>query len=229
MIKTVLFDLDDTIFDFKMSERIALTKTLINLGIEPDDYIISQYNKYNISQWKRLELGEISREEVKVNRYRLLFDELGINASPEFATAVYEENLAVGHYFIDGAVDMLENIYKTYDLYLVSNGAKKVQDGRLASADISHFFKDIFISEVAGHEKPGIEFFNYCFDRIPNFSEDNTIIIGDSLSSDIKGGINAGIKTMWFNPHFDENTNSIIPDYEIHSLNEIKEMLSKIN
>ncbi|MDE5964766.1 MAG: YjjG family noncanonical pyrimidine nucleotidase, partial [Eubacterium sp.] len=211
MIKTVLFDLDDTIFDFKMSERTALTKTLLKLGIEPNDYIISRYSEYNISQWKRLELGEISRDEVKVNRYRLLFKEFCIDSSPELATSIYEEYLAVGHYFIDGAVDMLESIYKTYDLYLVSNGAKKVQDGRLASADISHFFKDIFISEVAGHEKPSIEFFNYCFDRIPNLNKNNTIIIGDSLSSDIKGGINAGIKTMWFNPHFDENTSSIIP------------------
>lgn len=228
MIKTVLFDLDDTIFDFKMSERLALTKTLLKLRIEPKDYIISQYSKYNISQWKRLELGEITREEVKVNRYRLLFDEFGIDASPELATAVYEENLAVGHYFIDGAVDMLESIYKTYDLYLVSNGAKKVQDGRLADANISHFFKDIFISEVVGHEKPSIEFFNYCFERIPSFNKENTIIIGDSLSSDIKGGIHAGIKTMWFNPHFDKNTSSVTPDYEIHSLNEINELLKEI-
>ncbi|MDE5973846.1 MAG: YjjG family noncanonical pyrimidine nucleotidase [Eubacterium sp.] len=228
MIKTVLFDLDDTIFDFKMSERTALTKTLLKLGIEPNDYIISRYSEYNISQWKRLELGEISRDEVKVNRYRLLFKEFGIDSSPELATSIYEEYLAVGHYFIDGAVDMLESIYKTYDLYLVSNGAKKVQDGRLASADISHFFKDIFISEVVGHEKPNPKFFKYCFDRIPNLNKNNTIIIGDSLSSDIKGGINAGIKTMWFNPHFDENTSNIIPDYEIHGLNEVKELLKEI-
>ena len=131
MIKTVLFDLDDTIFDFKKSERTALTKTLVKLGIEPNDYIINQYSKYNISQWKRLELGEISREEVKVNRYKLLFDELNINTSPLLATSIYEENLAVGHFFIDGAVNMLESIYNDYDLYLVSNGAKKVQDGRL--------------------------------------------------------------------------------------------------
>lgn len=228
MIKTVLFDLDDTIFDFKMSERIALTKTLIHLGIEPDNYIISQYSKYNISQWKRLELGEISREEVKVNRYKLLFEEFNINASPELATAIYEENLAIGHYFIDGAVDMLESIYKTYDLYLVSNGAKRVQDGRLADANISQYFKDIFISEVVGQEKPSLEFFNYCFQRIPNFNKDNTIIIGDSLSSDIKGGINAGIKTMWFNPHLENNGSEIKPDYEIHCLNEIKELLKAI-
>ena len=228
MIKTVLFDLDDTIFDFKKSERTALTKTLVKLGIEPNDYMINQYSKYNISQWKRLELGEISREEVKVNRYKLLFDELNINTSPLLATSIYEENLAVGHFFIDGAVNMLESIYNDYDLYLVSNGAKKVQDGRLSGAGISHCFKDIFISEVVGHEKPSIKFFNYCFDKIPNFTKDNAIIIGDSLSSDIKGGINAGIKTVWFNPHYDKNTSSIRPDYEIHHLDEVIKTLNKI-
>lgn len=228
MIKTVLFDLDDTIFDFKMSERTALSRTLKELGIEVNDCIISQYSKYNISQWKRLELGEISREEVKVNRYRLLFDELGIDASPELATAIYEDRLAVGHYFIDGAIQMIESIYKNYDLYLVSNGAKKVQDGRLASAGISRYFKDIFISEVVGHEKPSIAFFKYCFDRIPNFSKENTIIIGDSLSSDIRGGINAGIKTVWFNPHSEKNESNTVPDYEIHRLDEVKQLLERL-
>lgn len=228
MVKTVFFDLDDTILNFKMSECVALSKTLVALGIEPTDYMISQYSKYNISQWKRLELGEISREEVKVNRYRLLFDEFGIDAKPEHATAIYEKNLAVGHYFIDGAREMLESLYNRYDLYLVSNGTKAVQDGRLKSADILHCFKDIFISEVVGCEKPSIHFFNYCFERIPNFSKDNAVIIGDSLSSDIKGGMNAGIKTIWFNPHFDKNDSQITPDYEIHSLDEIEKLLNRI-
>lgn len=225
MFKTILFDLDDTIFDFKKSERTALSKTLIKLNVEPTEYIINQYSKYNISQWKRLELGEISRDEVKVNRYKLLFDELGLDISPQLATSIYEENLAVGHFFIDGAADILEKLYKCYDLYLVSNGTKKVQDGRLASANISHYFKDIFISETVGFEKPNTEFFDYCFKRIPNFNKSEAIIIGDSLSSDIKGGIHAGIKTMWFNPHNQQNNTALHPDYEIHSLEEIIDIL----
>lgn len=226
MLKTILFDLDDTILDFKKSERAALTKTLKELDIEPTERILSQYSKYNISQWKRLELGEISRAEVKVNRYKLLFDEFNIDAAPELATAIYEKHLAVGHYFIDGAPEMLENLYTSYDLYLVSNGTKKVQDGRLASANITQYFKDIFVSEAVGFEKPSIKFFEYCFDRIPNFNKAQTVIIGDSLSSDIKGGINAGIKTIWFNPHHQQNNTALIPDYEIYTLNEIISCLS---
>lgn len=228
MIKTVLLDLDDTILDFKMSERIALTKTLNEFGIEADDYIISQYSKYNLSQWKRLEKGEITRQQVKVNRYKLLFDEMGIDLSPEKATAVYEKNLAVGHYFIDGAVDMLKSLCKKYDLYIVSNGSKTVQEGRLSTADIYKYVKGIFISEAVGCEKPHKEFFNYCFERISNFNKNEAVIIGDSLSSDIKGGKNAGIKTIWFNPDFAENNTDIIPDFEMHSPSEALDIISNI-
>lgn len=227
MIKTVLLDLDDTILDFKMSERVALTKTLNELNIEPTEEIIKKYSKYNISQWKRLELGEISREEVKVNRYKLLFDDIKVDASPQKATAIYEENLAHGHYFVDGAKEMLYSIYNDYNLYVVSNGAEKVQEGRMSTADISHCFKDIFISEVVGFEKPNVEFFNKVFSQIENFNADEAVIIGDSLSSDIKGGKNAKIKTVWFNPNGLE-CDDIVPDFQISSLDEIKPLLATL-
>lgn len=227
MIKTVLLDLDDTILDFKMSERVALTKTLNELSIEPTEEIIKKYSKYNISQWKRLELGEISREEVKVNRYKLLFDDIKVDASPQKATAIYEENLAHGHYFVDGAKETLYSICNDYNLYVVSNGAEKVQEGRMSTADISHCFKDIFISEVVGFEKPNVEFFNKVFSQIENFNADEAVIIGDSLSSDIKGGKNAKIKTVWFNPNGLEH-GDIVPDFQISSLDEIKPLLATL-
>ena len=232
MIKTVLLDLDDTILDFKMSERVALTKTLNELSIEPTEEIIKKYSKYNISQWKRLELGEISREEVKVNRYKLLFDDIKVDASPQKATAIYEENLAHGHYFVDGEMFMFAmkgSVIETndYNLYVVSNGAEKVQDGRMKSADINHCFKGIFVSEVVGFEKPNVEFFNKGFSQIENFNADETVIIGDSLSSDIKGGKNAKIKTVWFNPNGLEY-DDIVPDFQISSLDEIKPLLATL-
>lgn len=227
MIKTVLLDLDDTILDFKMSERVALTKTLNELSIEATEEIIKKYSKYNISQWKRLELGEISREEVKVNRYKLLFDDIKVDVSPQKATAIYEENLAHGHYFVYGAKEMLCSIYNDYNLYVVSNGAEKVQEGRMSTADISHCFKDIFISEVVGFEKPNVEFFNKVFSQIENFNADEAVIIGDSLSSDIKGGKNAKIKTVWFNPNGLEY-GDIVPDFQISSLDEIKPLLATL-
>ena len=228
MIKYVLVDLDDTLLDFKMSEKIALTKTLTQLGVDVNEQIVNKYSTYNISQWKRLELGEITREEVKINRYRLLFDDMGVDLSPELATKIYENYLAQGHYFIDGAKELLESIYNDYELYLVSNGSKRVQQGRLKSAAITQMFKGIFVSEDVGIEKPSIDFFNYVFSRIQNFDKAEAVIIGDSLSSDIKGGINAGIKTIWFNPKHNVNNSNIKPDFEIDSLKELPDLLRKI-
>lgn len=228
MIKYVLIDLDDTILDFKMSEKVALTKTLSQLGVDVNEQIVNKYSTYNISQWKRLELGEITREEVKINRYRLLFDYMGVDLSPELATKMYEDYLAQGHYFIDGAKELLEKIYNDYELYLVSNGSKRVQQGRLKSAAISQMFKEIFVSEDVGIEKPSIDFFNYVFSRIQNFDKAEAIIIGDSLSSDIKGGINAGIKTIWFNPKHNVNNSNLKPDFEIDSLKKLPDLLRKI-
>lgn len=228
MIKYVLLDLDDTILDFKMSERTALTKALTDLGVSVNEDIVKKYSEYNISQWKRLELGEITRDEVKINRYKLLFDDMGIDLSPETATKKYENYLAQGHFFIDGAKELLECICNDYELYLVSNGSKRVQSGRLKSADITHLFKDIFVSEDIGVEKPNADFFNHVFSRIENFDKTQTVIIGDSLSSDIRGGRNAAIKTVWFNPNHIKNDSGIIPDYEIDSLSKLPDLLKKI-
>lgn len=229
MIKTVFIDLDDTILDFKKSEKLALIKTFNELMLPVSDEICEIYSEINLAQWKRLERGEISRDEVKVNRFRLLFSELGItDASPESTTQIYEENLSHGHYFVDGAEEMLNSIYNKYDLYIASNGAKKVQQGRLATANIMHCFKGHFISEELGCEKPSKAFFDACAAQIPGFDSSTAVIVGDSLTSDILGGKNAGIKTVWFNPNRIENKTRIIPDFEISSLSSLEALLDNM-
>ena len=169
MIRNVLFDLDDTLFDFHKAEKIALTKTLVHFGIDPTEETLALYSTINAAHWKRLELGEISREEVKVGRYRELFKTIGVECDPVKATAYYESMLAIGHYFMPGAPELLEELYRKYRLYIVSNGT----DG-------------IFISQILGANKPDKQFFDICFAEIPDFSLSETVIIGDSLSSDIK-------------------------------------------
>ena len=107
MIKYILFDLDDTLFDFQKAERLALSRTLKELGIEPEEKILRRYNELNLAQWKRLERGELTLDQVKTERYRLLFGELGIEESPKKATAIYEKFLSTGHFFIEGAPELL--------------------------------------------------------------------------------------------------------------------------
>ena len=229
MIRNVLFDLDDTLFDFHKAEKIALTKTLVHFGIDPTEETLALYSTINAAHWKRLELGEISREEVKVGRYRELFKTIGVECDPVKATAYYESMLAIGHYFMPGAPELLEELYGKYRLYIVSNGTAKVQEGRIGSSGIAKYMDGIFISQLLGANKPDKQFFDICFAEIPDFSLSETVIIGDSLSSDIKGGINAGITTVWFNPKGIENNNDIKPDYTIKELSEVPGLLSQIS
>lgn len=229
MIRNVLFDLDDTLFDFHKAEKMALTKTLVHFGIDPTEETLALYSTINAAHWKRLELGEISREEVKVGRYRELFKTIGVECDPVKATAYYESMLAIGHYFMPGAPELLEELYGKYRLYIVSNGTEKVQEGRIGSSGIAKYMDGIFISQILGANKPDKQFFDICFAEIPDFSLSETVIIGDSLSSDIKGGINAGITTVWFNPKGIENDNDIKPDYTIKELSEVPGLLSQIS
>lgn len=229
MIRNVLFDLDDTLFDFHKAEKIALTKTLVHFGIDPTEETLALYSTINAAHWKRLELGELSREEVKVGRYRELFETIGVERDPEEATAYYENMLGVGHYFIPGAPELLEELHGKYRLYIVSNGTAKVQERRISSSGIAKYMDGIFISQILGANKPDKQFFDICFAEIPDFSLSETVIIGDSLSSDIKGGINAGITTVWFNPKGIENDNDIKPDYTIKELSEVPGLLSQIS
>ena len=191
---------------------------MIYLGIEPKEETLSRYSVINLSQWKLLEEEKITRDEVKIRRYQLLFDELGIDCSAEYAAEYYEALLGVGHYFVDGAEELLKRLSKDYRLYVVSNGTAEVQKSRIESSGIAKFLDDIFISQQIGFDKPNVKFFDHCFSSISNFKKIETVIVGDSLTSDIAGGRNSGITTVWFNPRGQKNPSDIIPDHEIHRL-----------
>lgn len=227
MIHTILFDLDNTLLDFNKAERAALTKTLLRLGIEPKEATLARYSELNLSQWKLLEQGKLSRSEVKIRRYQLLFDEIGAQCSAAKATELYESMLGIGHYYVEGAEELLHTLSARYRLYLVTNGTASVQRGRIQSADLSKYFEGIYISEDVGFDKPSEEYFRFCFAQIPDFRKEETVIVGDSITADIQGGKNAGIRTVWFNPEQAPNRSDIIPDYEIQNLKDLEGLLSQ--
>lgn len=227
MIDTVFLDLDNTIFDFSKAEKIALKKTLETLGVDTSEKTLARYSVLNTAQWKLLEKGEITRKEVKVRRYRLLFEELGTDASAEEAAALYESLLGIGHYFMEGAEELLNELKGRYRLYLATNGTASVQKGRIASASLERYFDGIFISEEIGYNKPDKAYFEACFAEIPDFVKEKAVIVGDSLTSDIQGGINAGIRTVWFNPKGEPGDGEIVADAEIRSLLELPELLER--
>ena len=228
MIKFVLFDLDDTILDFRKAEAIALTRALSEMGVEPSPQTIARYSAINKSQWELLEEKKLTRPQVLIRRFDILFGELGVQVSSQEAQQRYEAYLAMGHHFIPGAPELLEELVTKYRLFLVSNGTAPVQAGRIASSGIERFFEKIFISEAVGADKPQKPFFDRCFADIPDFRPEEAIIVGDSLTSDIRGGNNAGIATCWFNPKGLPRREGIQVDHEIRVLPELPPLLERL-
>ena len=225
MFEFLFLDLDDTILDFQKAEHIALSKTLKEFGLEPTETVLKRYNLINKAHWEALERKELTREQVLVGRFQVLFEEMGIAAEPVAIARAYEDNLSIGHWFLPGAEEAVEALSKKYKLYLASNGTAKVQAGRLKSANISRFFEEVFVSQELGANKPSLEYFEKCFARIPGFEKSKAIIVGDSLTSDILGGQNAGIATCWVNPHHKAGREDIRVDYEIEALSQLEELL----
>lgn len=226
MVEFLFLDLDDTILDFHKAERIALSKTLQELGLEPTEEVLSRYHAINKWHWEQLEQGKMTREEVLVNRFGALFREMGRVVESQLCARTYEKNLSIGHYFLPGAEEAVDRLSKKYRLFLASNGTASVQKGRMSSANLYRFFEQVFVSQEIGFNKPAKEYFDACFARIPGFDREKTMIVGDSLTSDIRGGINAGIKTVWVNPE-KKNCGEIKPDYEIESLSQLEGLLER--
>ena len=225
MIRNILFDLDDTLFDFRRAEREAVQKTLVCFNLPANEDVVRLYSEKNRQVWRLLEQGQITRERLKVRRFELLFEALGADTDPKEAAFYYENTLAVGHYFMPGAKELLEKLWKQYRLYIVSNGTAHVQHGRIDGSGLLSYVRGLFISEEIGYDKPDPAFFASCFAKIPDFKKEETIIVGDSLTSDIKGGNQSGIRAVWLNPEGVCNETDARPDAEIHSLLELEQWL----
>ncbi len=228
MVKFVFFDLDDTVLDFHKAERRAIKTTLKEYGIKPKKEVLNLYSKINLSEWKRLEKKELTHEQVKVERFEIFFDKIGVKANAKEVTMRYEGYLSQECFFVHNALKTLKSLYKDYRLFIVSNGLRNIQEGRIKGSKIGKYFEKIFISQDIGFNKPDERFFNWCFDRIDGFRREEAVIIGDSLSSDIKGGNNAKIKTIWFNNKKKTNYSNIYPDYQINNLIKLEKLLREI-
>ena len=228
MYEFLFLDLDDTILDFHQAERIAISKTILQFGVEPTEEVLSRYHIINKWHWEQLEKGTMTRSEVLENRFGALFAELGVDADKAACARAYEKNLSIGHYFLPGAEEAVDALSKKYRLFLASNGTASVQKGRMTSANLYRFFETVFVSQEIGHNKPSRAYFDACFARIPGFDPGKAIIVGDSLTSDIRGGINAGIATCWVNPSHAPHPEDICPDYEIEALSQLEELLESL-
>ena len=228
MSEYLFLDLDDTILDFAQAERVALARTLSDFGVEPTQERIALYSRINKGCWKRMELGELTKDQLRTVRFVEFFAEMGISADVEAVAKAYVENLAIGHFFLPGAEEAVERLAKKYRLFLASNGMASVQQGRMTSANLYRFFEQSFISEEMGAAKPAKAYFDAAFARIPGFDPARAMMVGDSLTSDIQGGINDGIRTCWVNPGNKSRRADIVPNYEIKALSELEALLEKL-
>ena len=228
MFEFLFLDLDDTILDFQKAEHVALSKTLKAFGLEPTDTVLSRYSKINKAHWEALERKEMTRAQVLLGRFQVLFTEFSLDVDPEKVARAYEHNLGIGHWFMPGAEEAVECLSKKYKLYLASNGTASVQKGRMTSANLYRFFEKVFVSQEIGANKPAPEYFERCFAQIPDFDKSKAIIVGDSLTSDILGGQNAGIATCWVNPNHKPRRDDIRVDYEIEALSQLEDLLESL-
>ena len=189
---------------------------------------MKRYNLINKAHWEALERKELTREQVLVGRFHVLFEEMGITVEPVSVARAYEHNLSIGHYFLPGAEEAVDRLSKKYKLYLASNGTATVQKGRMTSANLYRFFEKVFVSQEIGANKPSVEYFERCFAQIPDFDKRKAIIVGDSLTSDILGGQNAGIATCWVNPSHKEGRADIRVDYQIEALSQLEGLLESL-
>lgn len=223
--KTLLLDVDGTLLDFNKSQEMALQKAFANHQIPLTAAVRARYNTINHGLWKQYELGEIDRDTVIYTRFGKLFSELSVDCDGVAFEDEYQRLLGEGAYELPGARELLLYLKERYDLYIVTNGVAETQRSRLSATGYDQYVKDIFISGEMGCQKPMKEYFDLCFARIPHFEKDTSMIIGDSLSSDIKGGNNAGITACWYNPDKQNNDGTAAPDLEVHDYSELYEIL----
>ncbi|MBQ8208244.1 MAG: YjjG family noncanonical pyrimidine nucleotidase [Clostridia bacterium] len=197
---TILFDADGTLFDFIRGEREALVAACKIYGYELGEADVKEYSAINDSLWKALERGEVDKETLRVKRFEIFGKLKGFDCDLDKLSHDYTDKLSEQRFLIDGALEIIEKLSGKCRLYIITNGIGYVQRNRFALSPIYKYFSELFISEEVGYEKPSIHFFEYVAERIPDYDPSKTLVVGDSMTSDMKGGIRAGLDCCYFSP-----------------------------
>lgn len=231
--KIILWDVDGTLLDFLEAEKCAIRSCFdkFQMGYCSDE-MIARYSAINKRYWEALERGEVTKTEVLVGRYREFFEGEGIDTSlAEAFNEEYQIRLGDTCVFCDNAFELVSELRGKYKQYAVTNGTAVAQERKLRNSKLETILDGVFISDKIGFEKPTVEFFDAVFTTLDEefgnggYKKEEILIIGDSLTSDIKGGNNAGIKTCWYNPKEMENNQGVSVDYEIKNLSELCQIL----
>ncbi len=220
----LLFDADGTLFDYDRAEKNALQNTFGQLGYPFEEQYLAAYRQVNHAIWLEFEQGQIDQRTLRTRRFELLFQAINLPADPCKFSPAYLANLSRETCLIDGAETVVRQLSGPFNLAIITNGLTEVQRPRFRRSAISNDIKEIIISEEVGAAKPDPQIFEIAFARMNHPDKSQALIIGDSLSSDIQGGVNYGIDTCWFNPTGQDN-NHISSTYEIQALTELPGLL----
>lgn len=223
---TILWDVDGTLLDFEFSQKIALERCFQSIGVPITEEMQARYDAINNSFWKRLEKGEVTREQLLRGRFVQFFEAYDIKGvDVESFRCEYQEHLGKIFSFKDDALTILQRLKPVVKQYVVTNGVASIQQSKLKLSGIYDVMDGIFISEQFGADKPSSIFFDRCFSQLEEQDKSRILIVGDSLTSDIAGGALAGITTCWYRPEGTVNISDIRPDYEIEDLHQIYELI----
>jgi 2-haloacid dehalogenase len=217
-----LFDLDDTLLDFKASEQLSFERTMRELGLDAlPDGLFAGYQAINLALWKAFELGTVSKDFLKVERFRRAFAANGLDLDPDSASRRYLESLADNVVLIDGALQLCETLAGIGEVGIITNGVEQIQHRRIAASNLHTHVSFIATSEACGHAKPDSRFFDYTVNMARAFSHAETVIVGDRLDADILGANRFGIDSCWFNPDGVRNASEAVPTCEVTCLHEV--------
>lgn len=225
MYDWLMFDADGTIFDFDAASAGAIGETLAHAGIPDTEETRALYKRINQACWEAFELGELSAETLRAERFRRLLAELDFQGDPVALSDYYITHLGQGNQLLPGARDLLYVLHTRFNLLLITNGLTAVQRPRFKARNMDRFFKHTVISDEVGVAKPDPAIFDICFEQMGHPDRERVMIIGDSLTSDMVGGINYGIDTCWFNPTGKLRPIDMPITYEIKSLYDLVPLL----
>lgn len=222
----ILFDADNTLLDFDAAEAKALAETLVHYGIEPDSQTVETYRRINAGLWQQLEKGQIRREKLMTERFTRFLKEIDAAGSGAEMNRYYLDQLSTHPDLMPGGVlEVLRELSEVATLAIVTNGFDRVQSRRVKEAGLLDTIEEVFVSEKLDAEKPSRKIFDAALRTLGVENKEHVLMVGDSLSSDIQGGENAGLDTCWFNPSRAENPGRVNPTYEITRLEELYEIV----
>lgn len=222
----LLFDADDTLFDFPKASAHAFS--VLCQAHDIPDTLHSQniYHAINKVLWAAFDRGDIRKEDLVVERFVRFLSALELQRDPEACNRTYLTALGESVFPFPHAEDVCRTLHdRGHHMYIITNAVASVQRSRLQRSGFSRYFDGAFISEEAGASKPNRAYFEYIFTRIPEITPENTLVIGDSLTTDIQGANNAGLPCCWYNPRRSPRPDDLRIDYEIHDLRELPELV----